>query len=432
MVVTIEKAAGSCMSAFQYNERKVSKGSAEVVAYSNLDSLEKEDIKSTFEKYENWSKRAVNLCFHASVNPSEMDNCSEEQVLAFIGDMMKELGYEKQPYVVYRHHDIDRRHYHIVSVRSDAEGNRIDAWYERKRLNQFMRAKSQEYGYEVGRGAVQNSDSLSADENESIARRHRPKRFNPSGSVISQLEEILDWALSYNFTNVHQLSLILDYYGVEMKEVLENGTSEYCFQGTDADGKAVTGMIHSDDAVADFRDRLSEALDGGVKTHQLRHREKTRVENLVRSCFYYSHSQKHLENMLEKNGVKMHPSYSESGEIIGITFVDHVTRTVFKASELHKVLTPAMMKDALESGKWRAHDKGETKKSSYVKASRQSASLMREVMASAAVNLGKGGSGSAGSVGKEDNEDKIKAINQAKVEANIAVSNVAVSNVAAR
>ena len=431
MVVTIEKAAGTCISAFQYNERKVSKGLAEVVAYSNLDSLEKEDIKNTFERYENWSKRAVNLCFHASVNPSETDVCNEEQVLAFIGDMMKELGYEQQPYVVYRHHDIERQHYHIVSVRSDAEGNRIDAWYERNRLNQFMRTKSHEYCFEVGLGSVQHSSSLS-DEDNVAARKHRPKRFNPSGPVVSQLEEILEWTLTYNFTNMHQLSLILDYYGVQMKETIENGTSDYLFQGTDTDGKAVTGIILGDDAVAGFRERLSDAIDGGVKTHQLRHREKARVENLVRSCFYYSHSQKHLENMLEKNGVKMHPSYSESGDIIGISFVDHVTRTVFKASELHRVLTPAMMKEALESGKWRAHDKGETKRTSYVKASRQSASLMREAMAAAAVNLGRGGGGSAGSAGKEENDDKIKAINQTKVEANIAASNVAVSNVAAR
>lgn len=420
------------MSAFQYNERKVLKGFAEVVAYSNLDSLEKEDIKNTFEKYENWSKRAVNLCFHASVNPSETDTCSEEQVLAFIGDMMKELGYEQQPYVVYRHHDIERQHYHIVSVRSDEEGNRINSWHERMILKELMRLKGLEYGFTVGSDSVQVSDSLEVEKNPPKVRRTRPKRFNPSGAVVSQLKEILEWSLTYNFTNTHQLSLILDYYGVEMKEAVENGTTDYCFQGTDADGKAVTGMIHGDDAVSGFRDRLGNALDGGVKTHQLRHREKTRVENLVRSCFYYSHSQKHLENMLEKNGVMIHPSYSESGEVIGISFVDHVTRSVFKASELHRVLTPAMMKEALDSGKWRAHDRGETKRSSYVKASRQSAALMREAMALAAVNLGKGGAGSAGSAGKEDNEDKIKAINQARVEANIAISNVAVSNVAAR
>lgn len=432
MVVTIEKAAGTCISAFQYNERKVSKGLAEVVAYSNLDSLEKEDIKNTFERYENWSKRAVNLCFHASVNPSEADACNEEQVLAFIGDMMKELGYEKQPYVVYRHHDIERQHYHIVSVRSDDEGNRINSWHERMILRELMRAKGEEYGFRVGADPVQETDSIEEEDSQQKGRGHRPKRFNPSGPVVSQLEEIIEWTLTYNFTNMHQLSLILDYYGVQIKETIANGTSDYLFQGTDTDGKAVTGIIHGDDAVDGFRDRLGDALDGGVKTHQLRHREKKRVENLVRSCFYYSHSQKHLENMLEKNGVKMHPSYSESGDIIGISFVDHVTRTVLKASELHRVLTPAMMKEALESGKWRAHDKGETKRSSYVKESRQSAALMREAMAATAVNLGRGGGGSAGSAGKEDNEDKIKAINQAKVEANIAASNVAVSNVAAR
>lgn len=46
---------------------------------------------------------------------------------------MESLGYGQQPYVVFRHRDIARTHLHIVSVRVDESGKKIDHNNELKR-----------------------------------------------------------------------------------------------------------------------------------------------------------------------------------------------------------------------------------------------------------------------------------------------------------
>jgi hypothetical protein len=47
---------------------------------------------------------------------------------------MKHLGYGNQPYLVYKHADLERVHFHIVSTRIDCEtGKKIKDNYEKKK-----------------------------------------------------------------------------------------------------------------------------------------------------------------------------------------------------------------------------------------------------------------------------------------------------------
>jgi len=115
MVVKINPAAPSCGAGVGYNERKVAEGVASVIFSSNIEDIR--DPMKTFSRYEKASIRTKNMGFHASVNPSETDNMSDAKVTEFIKDYMKEMGYGDQPYIIYKHEDTGRIHYHIVSVR---------------------------------------------------------------------------------------------------------------------------------------------------------------------------------------------------------------------------------------------------------------------------------------------------------------------------
>ena len=39
---------------------------------------------------------------------------------------MEKFGYGNQPYVIWLHEDIDRKHMHIISVRINEQGEKID------------------------------------------------------------------------------------------------------------------------------------------------------------------------------------------------------------------------------------------------------------------------------------------------------------------
>ena len=148
MVVKIYAPAPSVSSGLKYNERKVAEGKASVISSQKIDNLR--NPMANFQRYENGSLRTKNLSFHASVNPSITDKMTDEQVKEFVKEYMQKMGYGDQPYILYKHTDTGRDHYHIVSVRVDENGRKIPDFRERKRSLQVLKELGPKYGFEVG------------------------------------------------------------------------------------------------------------------------------------------------------------------------------------------------------------------------------------------------------------------------------------------
>ena len=136
MVVKIYAPAPSTSSAVQYNERKVAEGKASVIFSSNIDNPR--NPMKTFEQYENGSLRTEKMSFHASINPSITDNMTDEQVQEFARRYMEKMGYGGQPFILYKHTDTGRIHYHLVSVRVDENGRKVPDFRERKLSQEIM------------------------------------------------------------------------------------------------------------------------------------------------------------------------------------------------------------------------------------------------------------------------------------------------------
>jgi len=61
-------------------------------------------------------------------------------------NLMKQLGYGNQPYLIYRHADIDRVHFHIVSTRIDKQsGKKIKDNFEKEKVQKFIKELEQTY-----------------------------------------------------------------------------------------------------------------------------------------------------------------------------------------------------------------------------------------------------------------------------------------------
>lgn len=424
MVVRIERPTASSSAALAYNERKVEKGVASIVGFANLPSLDRKAIAEEFDRLERGRISASNISFHASVNPSDTDSCSEDQVLEFIREMMAGLHHADQPYVVYRHDDIGRPHYHVVSTRIAPDGRKINAWQDRVVVRELIRRLGPELGFELGRSSrVEQVDSLEED----VAGRAVPAHFHADGDVTSQMRCILEHCLTYNFTTESQFMMLMQDYGIGMYHGFADGRRQFMFQGMDREGKTLTPILSEGELGVDATTALAQALAAGRKSHRIRAREQSRVENIVRSFYGYSRSQQHLENMLRKADISMHISYSEAGEPFGLTFIDHRTRTAFKGSELHGALTVSMLREAVESGKWRESDRGQAKQRSHAKESREVSAMLRRAMSLGAVNLG--GGASVGSAGQDPHQDP-PHLNQDIADDNTADRNVADSNIA--
>jgi len=101
-----------------------------------------------FKEIEDRNTRVQKKGLHISVNPTVGDlvRLGDAGIRTEIDNLMKHLGYGNQPYFVYKHADLERVHFHIVSTRIDCEmGKKIKDSYEKEKTQRFIKDLEQKY-----------------------------------------------------------------------------------------------------------------------------------------------------------------------------------------------------------------------------------------------------------------------------------------------
>jgi hypothetical protein len=152
MVIVIHQSAHT-QNALHYNEKKVKEGVATFFDSRNTLSVnpfmydEKHRLKNLLD-IEKVNTRVKKKCLHISFNPSAEDyqKLGDKPIRNEIGNMMEHLGYGHQPYFVYKHQDLERVHFHVVSTRIDREtGRKIKDNYEKEKLQRFVKNLEEKY-----------------------------------------------------------------------------------------------------------------------------------------------------------------------------------------------------------------------------------------------------------------------------------------------
>ena len=152
MVIKIHQTAHT-ENALRYNEKKVREGVAAFFDSRNTVSVnpfmydEKHRLKILAD-IEKVNPRIKNKCLHISFNPSTADllKLDDKTIRAEIEKLMEHLGYGNQPYFVYKHKDLERVHFHIVSTRIDCEtGRKIKDNFEREKVKRFIQQMEQRH-----------------------------------------------------------------------------------------------------------------------------------------------------------------------------------------------------------------------------------------------------------------------------------------------
>ena len=97
---------------------------------------------------EKLNPRVKNKCLHISFNPSTEDylKLGDKIIREEIDNMMQHMGYGNQPYFVYKHKDLERVHFHVVSTRVDQQtGKKIKDNYERQKMQKFILKLEEKY-----------------------------------------------------------------------------------------------------------------------------------------------------------------------------------------------------------------------------------------------------------------------------------------------
>ena len=351
MICRIKTAAPSCRSALNYNDEKVARGNAEIIACANC---AEDSYRESFAALERGSIRTEKMSFHMSVNPEPSEDASLERITSYIDDVMKGLGYGDQPYVVYRHHDIDRMHFHVVSCRVREDGHKVPDSYEERRLMSLMESLGKDYGYAVGRSDDETKE-LHID----------TSCFNPRlGHTVEQMDAIFRECMTYKFTTFHQLELILEHHGIRGSFCHDGeGNMRMNLQGLDASGNPCTGIVDERDTLTDmYRSYEMRALACRDPRRTLSKNEWSQFVMYVRWAAENSRSESHFVSMLSKRDIQVDFKRDSGGVIAGTTFISHIYKEALKGSDLKGQgfdLSASYFASLEKDGRWSSGSEGD-------------------------------------------------------------------------
>lgn len=151
IVKKLSDVSGGGFPGARYNEMKVAAGVARLMAMENVSEMLRHNVetlhcfgldasaeverylKDRSQTYGNTKTTRFQFHVSASVKGRVM---SPEELTDFARELMAGMGYARQPYFVYAHHDTDNNHVHILSTRIEPNGFPISDHQDRRRLNE--------------------------------------------------------------------------------------------------------------------------------------------------------------------------------------------------------------------------------------------------------------------------------------------------------
>ena len=319
--------------ALGYNFKKVEKGEANILLAAELYQSKEgrytmEDVLADMEALIPKNCRTKKTVFHCSLNPHPDEKLSDEQLTQIAKEYMEALGYGNQPYIVFKHNDIAREHIHIVSLRIDGEGKKINDKFEKRRSKQITDALERKY-------SLIPSSKVTDREMKEVSKIDTTK-----GNIKEQVAEMLLSVLKhYEFCSLGELNAILSIYNLAVEEVkTEFRGKKYeglVYVPTDDKGDKVSSPIHASDigrgvgytAVQNRMQKSKQAIKPLIPT----------VRNKVLQAMRTSpKTEEELRQRLEEQGLRVFIRKNESGRIYGITFIDDKEGIALNGSRLGK------------------------------------------------------------------------------------------------
>ena len=319
--------------ALGYNFKKVEKEEASILLAQGL-YQNKEGTYTMAEVFTDMQAvipekcRTKKMVFHCSLNPHPDEKLSDETLMQIAKEYMEALGYGKQPYIVFKHNDIAREHIHIISLRVDSRGRKINDKFEKRRSKQITDALEKRFGL------------IPSSKVPDKAVEETPKIDTTQGNIKEQVANVARMVLKhYRFCSLGELNAILSAYNLTVEEIkTEFRGKKYdglVYVPTDDKGGKVSIPIHASDigrgvgytAVQNRIQKSKQAIKPLIPA--MRHR-------ILEVMCSSPQTEKALQQRLEEQDLRAVIRKNESGRIYGITFIDDKVGVALNGSRLGK------------------------------------------------------------------------------------------------
>jgi len=323
--------------AIKYNADKVNEGKGKLLDTNKIfnDGTGKVDIVQAlhdFERHMPNQMRTEKPVIHISLNPHPDDRLTDKELTEMAHEYMQRMGYGDQPYIIVKHEDIDRHHLHIVSVRVDEQGKRINCDFTKRRSLNILRDFEQRYNLRKG-------------EKRENKQQNPLHPVNPdTGDIKKQVGNTVKAAFStYQFQSIGELRALLSLYNLTVEEVRGN------IKGKDYNGLVYSVIDVNGEKVGNpFKSSLFgksvgyESLQKKAAFSKKNIKEKNLTEPTKKSLEYAlkrTYDKDDFVKILKEKGIDCVFRYTDEGRLYGATFIDYRTHCVLNGSRMGKAFS---------------------------------------------------------------------------------------------
>lgn len=296
-------------------------------------------LSQSFAPYLIANRNTEKHTLHISLNPDPKDNVSDEKFREMAEQYMREMGFSEQPFVVFKHTDIDRTHIHIVSVCVDEEGKKISDKFEKMRSMNVCRELERKHG-------LIPATNKEHKQNDKIL---RPIDYR-AGDVKSQIASVVRHLPNYyQYQTLGEYNALLSLFNVTTEKV----------EG-ELQGKMRKGLLYiplnkkGERSGHPFKASLFGKNVGfpalelhleKCKTILKDNPTKQTLKSAVTTALKSTSDELNFKKQLSEQGINVVLRRNDAERIYGITFIDHNSKAVWNGSRLGKEFSANVFND---------------------------------------------------------------------------------------
>ncbi|WP_160069106.1 conjugal transfer protein MobB [Sphingobacterium bovisgrunnientis] len=330
--------------ALAYNNLKVEKENGQILFTNKIIETPNgvysvAQLTQAFEPYLIANRNTEKHTLHISLNPDPKDQVSDDKFREMAQEYMQEMGYSEQPFIVFKHTDIDRSHIHIVSVCVDENGKKISDKFEKMRSMNLCRELERKHNL------------IPATDKE---RKQKDKIFRPvdyrAGDIKSQIASVICHLPNYyKYQTLGEYNALLSLFHITTEKV-----------EVELQGKIQKGILYiplnekGERAGHPFKASLF-GKTGGLSALEM-HFEKNKknlkedpsrqtLKVAVSKALESTSNELSFKKQLGEQGINVVIRRNDENRIYGITFIDHNSKAVWNGSRLGKELSANVFND---------------------------------------------------------------------------------------
>ncbi|MCZ4223532.1 relaxase/mobilization nuclease domain-containing protein [Pedobacter rhodius] len=364
------KIGKSIRGILHYNENKVSEGSASLIlACGFAGDVEKMNIQHKITRFQHLTELKPSVktnALHISLNFEASENIENAKLQQIAIRYMDLIGFDEQPFLVYRHNDVAHQHIHIATTSIQRDGKSISLHNIGRELSEPARKQiEKEFNLIVAESKkFKPISAIKPVDPEVVNYGHVPTKRVISNVITGVME-------TYKFTSLAEFNAVLKQFNVyanrggEDTEMFKTKGLQYSILDKKGNQIGVPIKASSFYSKPILRRLEKKFIQNHEKRKPYRQDLVLRIDKVLNK--YTSISEATLVQELNRIGINLVLRKNAEGFRYGTTFVDHIHKTVFNGSDLGKSYSAKAINVVIGNDQLKTYLKPASQQRTYLK-----------------------------------------------------------------